>query len=331
MVAKLIHYRRVSLKSIVVPGSFSMATRIESPHIQELAASMRTIQVHPVSLRKHEDGSLHLVAGGDRYAAHVVAKLSQIWAGVWECESDRDELELHLIENAYRRHCADERAEVQQRLIDLYSEDVKAEGLPPELQKAAIRERVASAMGIKPKTVDRAERARKDRVERPAPNLTTPPILTHGISLSGDWHAGVVELHGFMADAVKGLRRAQQLLARAARHPYARQGELVRMHQEVTKVTTTVRMGVPKSICPYCKALDGVMDDCGPCAGTALVSVEQWDAAPKELTEDMGPDGLVYYKGKKFTASEWLSLHRREPEPEDGEAPIEADPLDELG
>lgn len=332
MPAEHLGFKQVKLKSLVIPGDFRMAERLEQPHVKELAASIEhNGQLEPIIVNETDKG-LVLVAGGDRTAAHLLAGKVAIWANCYRA-SDREALEMHLIENGHRRHSKEEQQEVRQRLIELYSEDVPSD-IAPEERKRQVHARVAKAMGVQPESVARAEKRKENKQKKPPPptrddrELDRKPVInTLGIELSTDWMAGALEMRAHVEEAAKSCTRALQSISMAAKSAYANRTALLQLHEQVAQAGRTVRGAMPAAICPYCKALDGIMDTCTPCAGTALVSDAQLKAAPEELLQT-GKKAVVYSKGRKYTVDEWLNSHSPEPEPD---RPPQEDPWEALG
>lgn len=309
---RFLGYKDVKVKSIVVGGDWDMAELLRSSSVRELAQSLEAHeQIHPVSLRLH-GGKYELVAGGNRYAAHVLSKKPRIRAAVWEM-TDREAREHHLVENLHRWHSHERRAQIQQELIDLYSE-----ALPPEAPKEQVIEAVAQATGVQPESVERAQRRaakrEKDKAEAPAPKESPEEaFLTHGTMMQTKWLQLVYEYRGELDDADRKLKVLQRALNDCVRHGLAHP-EVRTCVELVREVGVKLRGSRPKSLCPYCKGLDGVIDECAHCHKQGFVGEATWERAPAEVKR-FDEKGVLYYRGRSYTLREWNASHAREPEP----------------
>lgn len=333
MPAKHLGFRHVAIKSIVVPGDYDMAKRLKADHINTLAASLKSHgQLQPCIVVPMEDNRYMLWAGGDRYAAALLAELDKLWVSIWETD-DRGALEMQLVENCHRRHSQQEQAAARQALIELYGQDVEKErpGLPPEKAKQEVVARVAKAMGVQPATVERAERRRRQRAvrEEMEPRRTvTRSINTMGIEMSLEWLEWAGRYQEPFLTATDHMQRVQMNIGRALKVIHdipAKAAELMRLHDEVHAVLVKVRAAVPVAVCPYCKALDVAIDDCTACGGTGVVSDDQLKQTPKELL-DTGRHAVIYHAGKRYSVAEWEAAHGGGEEPE-GEPLEDVKPL----
>lgn len=337
MTARHIAFKHVPIKNVVVPGDYDMAKRLKADNVNTLAASLKSHgQLQPCIVVPMEDNRYMLWAGGDRYAAALLAELDKLWVSIWEAD-DRGALEMQLVENCHRRHSQQEQAAARQSLIELYGQDVEQEhpGLPPEKAKQEVVKRVAQAMGVQPATVERAERRRRQKAVREdvePRRAFTRTIDTMGIEMSLEWMEWAGKYQEPFLTALDHLQRVQMNIGRGMKalgsDCPAKSAELMRLHDEVHAVLTKLKGAVPTSVCPYCKALDGAIDACAACGATGLVSDHQLKQAPKELLET-GKHACIYHAGKRFTVAEWEASHGGDEEPEGEELEIEPRGQDE--
>lgn len=313
MTAKHVATKLLTLKSVIVPGSFELSRRLSDDRVRTLATSLTNHgQIAPLVVRQRGHG-YELWAGGDRYAAAVLAELERVEAKVYE-GTDREMLELQLVENAFRRHSDEERVAARQRLIDLYSAEVEQENLPPEKAMAEVVARVASATGVHPETVKRAERRRRRKQNhsafRPASSIPKD-INTLGIEMSTEWADWARRVQDPLRTATEHMQRAQVAVGRAAKTLQVapeKAAEMLRLHDDLHAVLVRLRGSVPVSVCPYCKALDGALDACPACLGTAVISDAQLKQCPPDLLET-GKHARIVHGGRQWLVSEWEASH----------------------
>lgn len=159
----------------------------------------------------------------------------------------------------------------------------------------------AKQFGIKPDSL-RTKLYRQ--AQRQAAKLHKDPELdTFGLRLTASFADEVKLVRRRIRQIAKNLAAARVQTERLLRSrlpvPMAQleqvEGLLLSLEDHVAKAT-------PKSLCPYCKGLDKLQDDCRACAGTGLASLAQFNASPRRLREE--PYAVVS-EGKEVALSDF--------------------------
>lgn len=297
---QVIGLKEVTLATIHLPGDFKK--RLDAPHVAERAKSISSSGLIHEPLVRRKGKKWEVIAGLDRVAAHFVAQKDTVSVKVVEC-TDEEVQRIRREENVQRRHDKEEQSRLMGELLEQYTEEeLEAEPEKPKKARVRARERVAAELGLATETIRKKEwEAEQETVP------TGPPIKTLGMSLSADFSKKVALAQSYLDAAEGDLKRAQSRITTMGKElglafPQAR---LERLREEIHAQASHCRGLRPVSLCPWCKGLDGVQENCAACFGTAFITKSQEQAVPKELLDEVDPKVVV--DGKVQSADSLVS------------------------
>lgn len=303
----VIGIKTVRINRLNLPGDFKQ--RVEHPRITERAESAKKFGILAEPMVRKRD--YRVIYGRDRIATAVRIGKTEMDVKLVEC-SDDEAYELELLENVQRRHDSDEQRLGFERMVKLYEDqvrgDVEAGALPPDPRRGPgrrktprgmARDRVARELGIKPASVKRKEARIKvslrneklDGERKPAPQ-----IELIGMDVTDEFLREVEKIQQLIDGAAGHLNTALTALTQCEKLPYP-PARLQRIYDEVRVAASLVRANKPASMCPWCKGLPTLQEQCGSCLGSGWISVEAAKTVPQELWV-AGDKALVTYRGQ---------------------------------
>jgi hypothetical protein len=180
-------------------------------------------------------------------------------------------------------------------------------GRPPGPGKAA-RKAFAATLGISEKAVQvRLERARRqERAADPPPPPVFVSINTFGLEVDPAFTAEVAKACEYTATARQYVVLCQGAITRLINSgvPFQR-ARAMKMRTMASGLCDFIRDQSPSSLCPWCKGLEGVIEMCQACHGTAVIVHEQESGVPMALRDTERP--MVAVAGR-FVPAEDLNL-----------------------
>lgn len=309
---KVLGLKEVAIEKLSLPGD--MKTRRKSDSVKELGQAIEATDgfiLHDPVVRKSD---MKLLAGRDRIAAKLNRGEKFAIVKYVECD-DAEALAIELAENAGRRHDPKKKAEQFLRMMEATAKQVAPEvaqekAANPSSRKTpkkAAREKVARSRGVKPEAVRKAEQrakaVREDRAPAPRSSERPPkatkseaPIATLGIAIEPEWLVSVgrvqeelTKIADRVATALSGLT-----VLRKSKLPID-DARIAALWDGLHGIGESIRGAIPKSICPWCKGLPGIQDQCQACDGNGYITASVKDI-PKELLDMAHP--VVAVKGK---------------------------------
>lgn len=169
----------------------------------------------------------------------------------------------------------------------------------PAQGRAAQRKLLAQKLGISERTVRRAEANGEQAVA-----LTTE-IDTIGMTVQEEFLVQVNEVAIYLRKAASHLRAAQQQLTYLANstlgYPESR---VQRLHELAQHATAAVLDAIPTSLCPYCKGLPGVIEQCATCLTLGYVGDGIRLHVDRELLDADNP--MVMVSGRRVLVETYL-------------------------
>lgn len=315
-------FRKVAIKSLRLPGD--LRELIQDPSVVGLAEGIRDIgQAHPVIMRKSDHA---IIAGRRRLAAAIRGKQTRVWVRWVECD-DLDKALMSRSENLHRRHnvSADEQNRIATELVELMSRRIReTDPIPrkpngrPTTARVVARNIVASIRGVTPETLrvyeSRARRAAGKpplKAGRPAFSelVVGPQVETLGVEPDEGWMVKLVETAAQIETALRMVRQAKHHLeSMPGPLPKVSQQHLVSAADSLAAQLRTLK---PATVCPYCKALEPLVEDCEACSGSGWLGEGQMSGIPRELLDEDNPKVMV--DGEIVDAEERVD---EEPEPQ---------------
>lgn len=319
MQTRSVEYRRFD--QITMPDDFDEARVGEEA--RSLAKSYDRIggHIHDPVVRRLDDGSEVLVAGRRRVAAHMVRGGEGCDVKIIECTDTEAEI-VREMENAYREHSPQKQAQSMKRLVEIYELQEKQEeerkreetlDAPsprkrgrPQLAKSRAREKVASLIGIKPQSVQRAidryeaveqkakKPGRKKRSKKVDNDVTESrrSLKTLGMGVGEEFLNEVYAIDEMVAEGARRISNALRLLGRLSGKGYDLPSSIDEAREHMEKAGELVRSARPHSLCPYCKGVPGVQDKCAICERRGWVG--RLENVPVDLLDDSDPHITVH-------------------------------------
>jgi ParB-like chromosome segregation protein Spo0J len=308
--------------------------RLKSPHVHELAKSLRTLQemgapggtIHKPTVRA---GTLELISGGDRLAAHVHNGWTNILADVWELMDEEVEV-MRRTENAHRRHSAEEQRAETEKLVRAYmmkpAIKEKLELMRAERRRNGVRGRmpsketmamqlVAEETGAKVDTLRKRNQRKKAKeaeqafepealaVDQPEP---AAEIDLLGLQVDPQFLAGVKIIRLKVREMANHLMHVAKCATQMENSGAHLQVELwERLRNDFDKVADHIRGYSPASVCPYCKLVQVVQEECALCMSTGWISRTQESQVERRFFDTENP--VVQFRGQTRPVSDFDS------------------------
>jgi hypothetical protein len=118
-----------------------------------------------------------------------------------------------------------------------------------------------------------------------------PALELLGVEPDESWLARVVEVSSQLGAALKMVRQAKSYLS-AIQGALPRQSAQ-RLAGEAEALEAKLQSLQPATVCPYCKALDHLVGNCGACSGSGWLGKGQRSGIPPELLDERHPKVVV--------------------------------------
>lgn len=297
---KVIGIKTVKRSKLTLPGNWKEI--LARPSAAERGRSHEEMggYLHEPIVRK-VDGKLVLLAGRDRVAGTELQGLEEVTVKVVECD-DAEAASIEEVENIERRHDPKEKndliAQRIRRLAEMLEPDPpgKKPGRPKGAKRKAL-EQVAAERGVKPRSVEQAERRRRKKEEARLAGMLgdvtdpdEPCIRLVGVDVDEGDLKDIAKIQGFIDDSDKYLRQAARCLGElaAADLPFP-ESVLDRLREQVKEAGRVVRAVRPTVLCPWCKMVEGVVENCAACHTMGWVGPQEKGAVPEELWDEEHP------------------------------------------
>lgn len=169
-------------------------------------------------------------------------------------------------------------------------------------------EQRAAQLGIKPQTL-RMRLYREDQKKRQQA-YKEPELETFGLRLSHATAQEVRDVRLRLRAVANHASSARVIVERLRRSKLpAPTAQLDTIEGALLSLEERIAGAMPRSLCPYCKGLDRIQDDCRPCNGTGLASVQQFDRAPRKLKSEP----LVMSEGREVPIADFHVGPKRDP------------------
>lgn len=321
---KILGTKTISLEKLHLPGDFKDAMQDEETAKIEASYDMVGGHFNDPIVRKRDDGNYELIAGRKRIAAHLNREAKKVEVKVMEGTDDEAKL-IEYLENACRKHDRDLQADLYIRIVDLMEGEVIQERAlepeptdkrPPGRPKTArgvARERAAEAIGVKPETVRKAEARHQAKLERDYEHEAPPRIETLGIPLEEPFLLEAAELKRIVGAFTGRLVVAMGELNIIDKAPSPLDfppGVLQKARELGRELRVLIGRYSPVSLCPFCKGVPDLQEDCTACRGMGWVGKMDQENIPKELLIP-GEEGFVMEHGQLVPVAEVIDFSGR--------------------
>lgn len=324
---KVIGLKEVLIASLQLPGG--MKALSETPEVARRANSIRIVGLLHEPIVRQRD--MKLLIGRRRVAAYMRDGKDKILVKLVECSDEIAEIAT-LAENAEREHNPSKANEYYLAMAEL----IEKQGPPPtytpgpgrpKTARAIADEMVAKAKGVTPQAIRMAKHRKKQREkkyeaaaempgEKPISEVEkwAPPVKTFGLELVPEWCAKVIVVQE-KVDAIDILlKEALRTLTKLTREAYSDEPWCMRIYEQVSQAAAETRLMKPVSLCPYCKGLPRVSDECAGCRATGfMVKRDDHDIPPELLDEERL---MVSFHGEIVEAQSLKLEDEPAPEPE---------------
>ena len=274
---------RVRPGDIRVPG---LAGLLEDHDVKELAENIRQLgMAHDPMVRGDASGSLVVVHGRRRIAAAVILGLELITVRVAQLTDDQAQ-HMALSENAYRRHSTRERHAMLLYLRETYLGIAQQDGI--RWPEKAADDWIAEQLGLDPQSVRRQARRGK-RGPRKIHGHRPPPFnfQAFGMQVPDTWREELAAIHTSAHRGAwngKEIERCLQDMLSAGPVNGAKVRQLLDRAKKFQKALSEL---VPLALCPWCKGIEGLQEECPRCLATGWV--HSTAGAPPELLDAGDP------------------------------------------
>lgn len=301
----VIAYEARKIGDLLLPGNWRKV--LEDPELERKASTIQRFGVLQDPMVRESDN--RLIFGAHRLAACSKLGIESVTCKIVEATDEEIET-IRDVENYERFHNEKQRAT---RLVALVNRLAEMDPEPPKVPrskggktpKGRAREKVAKEAGVRAETIRMQEYRANKKNPPPPPEKPVPTIDTMGMELSDEF---VIQL----ADLTAGLKRAAQFAAQA-------KGELTKIRNaklpfneaRFNTITATLEdagsaLGalVPASLCPFCKGVEGVEEQCSGCNKSGYVTKDQLANVPPGFLDLDKP--VVLVGGKKVKLDDVL-------------------------
>ncbi len=312
--------KKLKISALILPGDWKEI--LASEQAREQAESIQRVGlIHPPTVRKSDKV---LICGAYRTAGLVLLETEYVHAKVIEC-NDEHVKAMRSEENSERRHDPEAQREARRKRLAEIVAEVVSEG-PPETETGRKRsvtavalERQADELGVKTTSLYQAtyrdrQRAAKDEEKR---NLKEhPPVNDRGMELDEAFSSQLLIVRQRVLAAKSKVLAAATSFASMKGHglPFSHKVETEYVERLHT-LAADIALETPITLCPYCRALAGVVENCNNCRCTGWLSQRDLDEGgeiPIPLLDDEEP--AVLYQGSFVTVDDYLATHAPEPE-----------------
>ncbi len=314
--------RKYKIDKLRLPGDWRRI--LESDAAKEQAASIGTVGLihHPVVRQSDR----LLICGHTRTAGLVILGETHVQAKVIEC-SDEHVSAMRSHENSERTHNpTQQRLDREARLAEI-TEELSGDGEARNRKAlgAAALGQLAKEEGVKPKAIyqqDWRERERQKKIAAEQAELLADPIDDRGMEMDGAFLVQLGLVRKRLRDAVAKVASAVTTLRTMKTQglPFSH-GVIDEIATGLQTAAKDIAIEAPRTLCFYCRALAGVVEDCADCRSTGWMSARACSDAgsiPHALADDENP--AVMFRGDIVTVDEYLKAHAPEEPDEDLDA-----------
>lgn len=329
--------KTLKIKKLKLPGDWSKI--LSSPHALEQAESIAEVGlIHYPTVRRSDK---LLICGCHRVAGLSIRGETDVRARVIECSDELVEA-MRSHENSERTHdvAAKQRArDARKRRLAALTEEVAKEVAKkgPVLDEggrarsiaAVAQERHAEELGLKKQTLYQQqwrERKRAEEAKRRDDLLRKSPINDRGMEMDDEFFMQLAIVKKRTEDARGRLTSAANSLVSLKRQglPFS-DAVLERLCDDLKTVSAAIGGEAPTTLCPWCRAIAGVVESCNDCNCTGWMGtrgLEDSGDIPHELLDDEEP--AVMFRGGIMTVEDYLRIHGGEEDPSDEEDEVAA-------
>lgn len=308
---KVIGIESVRLDRLRLPGNWRKI--LSDDRVHKIVASRKHVGILQEPIVRASD--MRPLCGLGRIASCAVLQEEEVTVKLVEC-TDEEAVIVTLAENGVRTHDSAKAASLEKDLLAMLearepSNDPPWDGVSmkrgrPKNPKIAAREMAAEASGLKPETLRMREY--RDKVKNAPPVLpaepTAPPFRTIGRELHPTFIRQVAKVHEDLSSAAKRLSAALSDLTRLEKSglPY-RRDRVDRLKEDLRSLSEAFRSMRPAALCPSCKGVDDVQNECAGCATVGYITEGQVASVPSELWDEESP--VVLFRGYQRPLSEF--------------------------
>lgn len=169
-------------------------------------------------------------------------------------------------------------------------------------------EALAKTLGIKPKSL--RMNLYRERLRKRAKSYQEPPFETFGLTLNAAFKDNLRAARRRLELAAQRVGQARIEVERLSRSTLpVPVDQLNTIEGLCLSLEERIAEAMPRSLCPFCKGVDAIQEDCKACKGSGLASVTQFQRAPKKLREEP----FVWSNGKELPLEDFAATPARTP------------------
>lgn len=266
---------------------------VHEPRVKALAKSIKKgMQLQEPMVRKSD---MTIVFGNGRVAAHHINGEDLVLVKLVDC-TDEEAAIAKETENALRVHDPKAQREAEARLLKLLLEETP--DIPRRHRGPGPRTKEGWAMTVAARIAEvplGTLRVRKFRREQVKYVLQPDTVKSFGKPWDKDEFSRLQDAYSTIEKAKKHLQRSNQLLHDLLKISSVQTAKVVRLKAEMTEVNHDLGTLAPTSICPTCKAIPIVKEECAACEATGFITKLQETMVPKKLWDPC----ILMYRGQE--------------------------------
>ncbi len=313
---KLLGFATRRIEWLRLPGNWPAL--LSDPDTLRIAKSLELVQqLHEPIVRKRDK---LLILGRKRVAAHHLRGETKVVVKLVEC-TDEEAWTMERVENAARAHDPAAQAAATLELMAKFEQESAKPKAPSGPQETAVgdaRKRVAGILGIKPESVrKRIQRTKRPNKEHPTCPETVIANLTTWVVMDPEFEGKVNEVKNVIQRSDNKARAILSDLTALAQSGLPIHTERVgRVYADLREVFDRLRSLMPRSLCPFCKGVESILETCPACLGTQYIVSAQEGGVPERLWDTK--DAVVSVNGQLQPLRQFFQGDAS-PETEDGE------------
>jgi hypothetical protein len=291
-----------------------IATLLTDPVVRLIAATFPTVGLLHAPIVRGRDSVL--VSGRRRIAALIRLGIDNVRCKVVEC-SDHTAHIIRCIENGCRLSDNDETTRCLTELTpkaltgipSIYSGTRK-----PFAHARTAKQILARAVGMSESGVERKQQKAayskrgkalqtlSGAIKKAVSSMEHPPLKTLGLELDSSFIAQVGNMRLLMLSWRKQLTVMRSAITAAGKTQLFPRMQLQRLQDSLNQLQTVLSTMTPTSVCPNCKHIQVVQDECIACEGVGWIGYVQEKKVPPMLTRDQ----VVTYRGHVCQVSQFM-------------------------
>lgn len=181
----------------------------------------------------------------------------------------------------------------------------------PSTPKGVARARLAQRHGVTPNAIRQQEwRHKGGKPRKRSKTMVEPPtkLRSLGMPLDPDWLKKVARVQEQVSQAAAWAKASVGAMTRIESEelPFP-SGVLAKLKSELQDLHALMRNSIPDCLCPYCKGIDEVQNQCGGCSGVGWISKAKAGNIPNDSPLWSEDERVVVFEGKQVSVYDFIA------------------------